>query len=301
MFRGNWRAPRPKARFAGRLQRRREDNVTLPKEMKPHVSNRALDKEGNDMNKLMTAIAAALVAMVMAAPVHAQMRPTVTINSGPSDNANLPENQPGDSIGCTGGFDVVLSRNVTQDTTVRVMLRQLSGHDYFRKHGVQAFYIEGVDIANVTRTIRTFTISSGQRALSSGFNVCWLDDIIDSGFISSQFEMRVLSIPGYDTSSAVRTYNITENDDCTQPNLTPGGVVYKFRNGNMNDSCVCATKSLVEAPDPYDGYTPLTPGRGGLNRDPVVYGDIPTYGESSLKWTNDSTDYCEESPYQRPG
>ena len=31
-----------------------------------------LDKEGNDMNKLMTAIAAALVAMMFAAPVHAQ-------------------------------------------------------------------------------------------------------------------------------------------------------------------------------------------------------------------------------------
>ena len=34
-----------------------------------------LDKEGNDMNKLMTTIAAALVAMVVAAPVAAQVGP----------------------------------------------------------------------------------------------------------------------------------------------------------------------------------------------------------------------------------
>ena len=254
------------------------------------------------MNKLMTAIASALVAMVMAAPVHAQMRPTVTINGGPTDGTDLRENQSGDSTGCVSGLDVVFSRNATQDTTVRVMLRSLSGHDYFRKHGVQAFYIEGVDVANVTGTIQTFTMPSGlgTRGLPSGFSVCWLDDIIDSGFTSSQFEMRVLPIPGYDTSNAVRTYNIMENDDCGQPNLAPGGVVYQFRNGNMNDSCVCANKSLVEV-TPYDGYTPLTPGEDGLNQPAVVYGNIPTYGQSSLKWTNDSTDYCEESPYQRPG
>ena len=245
--------------------------------------------------------AAALVAVVMAAPVHAQMLPTVTINDGPSDGSDFRENQSGASIGCASGFDVVFSQNATQDTTVRVMIRQLSGHDYFRKHGVQAFYIEGVEVENVSPTILTFTMPSGQgtSGLPTGFDVCWLDDIIDSGFASSQFEIRVLPIPGYDTRNAVRTYNITENDDCGQPHLTPGGVVYQFRNGNRNDSCVCASKSLVEV-TPHDGYTPLTPGRGGLNRPAVVYGDIPTYGESSLKWTNDSTDYCADSPYQRP-
>ena len=242
--------------------------------------------------------AAVLVAMVMAAPVHAQMLPTVTINGGPSDGSDLRENQSGDSTGCVGGFDVVFSRNATQDTTVRVMIRQLSGHDYFRNHGVQAFYIEGVEVENVSPTILTFTMPSGQgtRGLPRGFEVCWLDDIIDSGFASSQFEMRVLPIPGYELRNAVRTYNIMDNDNCGQPHLTPGGVVYKFRNGNRNDSCVCASKSLVEV-TPHDGYTPLTPGQGGLNRPAVVYGDIPTYGESSLKWTNDSTDYCADSPY----
>ena len=254
---------------------------------------------GRTMKRMTRIAAAALVATMTVAPVHAQILPTVTINSGPDDGANFRENQPGVSIGCAGGFDVRFSRNATQDTTVRVMIRQLSGHDYFRKHGVQAFYIEGVDIADVSPTILTFTMPSGQGTggLPRGFDFCWLDDIIDSGFTSSQFEMRVLPIPGYDTRNAVRTYNIMENDDCGQPHLTPGGVVKQFRNGNRNDSCVCASKSLVEVEEPYDGYTPLTPGQGGLNRPAAVYGNIPTYGQSSLKWTNDSTDYCADSPY----
>ena len=204
------------------------------------------------MKRIIATLVAGLVATMVAAPVAAQMRPTVTINGGPSDGSDLPENVPGDSIGCVGGLDVVFSRNATQDTTVRVMLRSLSGHDYFRKHGVQAFYIEGVEVGNVSRTIQTFTMPSGRgtSGLPSGFSVCWLDDIIDSGFASSQFEFRVLPIPGYDTSNAVRTYNITENDNCGQPDGTPGGIVKQFRNGNMNDSCVCADKSLVEV-EPY--------------------------------------------------
>ena len=52
-------------------------------------------------------------------------------------------------------------------------------------------------------------------------------------------------------------------------------------------------------PTPYDGYTPLT-SEGSNLRDhekAVLFNDIPSYGQSSLNWTNDSTDYCADSPY----
>jgi len=196
----------------------------------------------------------------------------------------------------------VLSRNTTQDTTFRVWIRRVSGWDYFRNHGAgSGFYSPDAGTPR-TSTIRTFTMPGGQgrNGLPEGIAVCWVDDIIDSGLAESRFEMRVLPTPGYDTSRAVRTFGITEDDNCLRPQSTPGNIVKVAQGGDLNNTCVCSSKSLVEV-TPHEGYTPLTPGQGGLNRPAVVYGDIPTYGQSSLKWTTDSTNYCPDSPYQKPG
>ncbi len=90
----------------------------------------------------------------------------------------------------------------------------------------------------------------------------------------SRFEIRVLPIPGYDTSDAVQTYGIRENDSYMSPEATPDEVVYQFRNGNRNDSCVC------EADKP-DWASKIVNG--------VQFG------------LTDSTNYCPDSPYQGPG
>ncbi|MCY4303484.1 MAG: hypothetical protein OXC62_01655 [Aestuariivita sp.] len=251
------------------------------------------------MKQVKTTLAAALLATVIAAPVWAQILPTVTITGGNTEGTSVLEDS-GAGDGCISGFDVVFSRNTTQDTTFRVMILRVSGYDYFRNHGVEAFYSPEVS-RPLTPTIQTFTMPSGQgtAGLPSGFDVCWLDDIIDSEIANSRFEMRVLPIPGYDTRNAVRTFSIDENDNCGSPQSTPGGVVKISQGGNR--TCVCATKSLVEV-TPYDGYTPLT-SEGSNLRDhekALLFNDIPTYGESSLNWTTDSTNYCPDSPYQKP-
>ncbi|MCY4200370.1 MAG: hypothetical protein OXF31_11290 [Gammaproteobacteria bacterium] len=77
---------------------------------------------------------------------------------------------------------------------------------------------------------------------------------------------------------------IRGNDLCQLPgaNAANNNVVYRFRNGNMNDSCVCMSKSSVVAAGIADG-------------------ESESYATTALNWRTDSTDYCPESPYQRPG
>jgi len=220
--------------------------------------------------------------------VWAQMLPTATVTIG---GGGATEN-----IGAVRGIDIMLSRAPSSDTQFRFLVQHVSGYDYFRNHGVETFLVPEQSFG---RTIVTGVVRAGQTTLDRGIEFSFPDDIIDSGVERSFFKVILISAAGYRTTGEGVRFHIIENDDCRNPQDTPGGVVYQFRNGNRNDSCVCASKSLVEV-TPHDGYTPLTPGQGGLNQPSVVYGDIPTYGQSSLKWTNDSTDYCADSPYQRP-
>ena len=94
--------------------------------------------------------------------------------------------------------------------------------------------------------------------------------------------VRLMSVAGFtiDRSQDSATATIRGNDSCAHPddNSENGGVVYKFRNGNMNDSCVCTTQA--EALKAYGT------------------GPTATYLKSSSKWRTDSTDYCESSPFQ---
>ena len=94
-----------------------------------------------------------------------------------------------------------------------------------------------------------------------------------------------MSVAGFtiDRGRDSATAYVRGDDRCHQPdgNALNGGVVYKFRNGNMNDSCVCRSKSSVVAAGIADGET-------------------ESYATTALKWRTDSTDYCSDSPYQRP-
>ncbi len=100
------------------------------------------------------------MATLVAGPVLAQLLPTVSILYGPTDGTTLNENLT-ENRGCIEGFDVVFSQNTTQDTTFRILISRLSGHDYFRNHGMLAFYSPDANPNDLSPTIRTFTMPSG--------------------------------------------------------------------------------------------------------------------------------------------
>jgi len=67
--------------------------------------------------------------------------------------------------------------------------------------------------------------------------ICWRNDIIDAR--DSQVEVVIANGPGY-TINPERgrlAFTITEDDSCTNPASTPGGVVWK------ESGCRCATQS----------------------------------------------------------
>ncbi len=209
--------------------------------------------------------------------------------------------------GClTAGINLTSTATIPMGTQVRYHVSTDSGFDHFRNHGVEVWLGDSATLDDIPSSVITAnTAAAGTSVLLP--DLCVADDRIDprpegntDGSTSSIITIRLMSVAGFTIDrnmDSARAF-VRGNDRCNQPdsNALNSGVVYKFRNGNMNDSCVCADKSLVEV-TPHEGYTPLTPGQGGLNQPAVVYGDIPTYGESSLNWTNDSTDYCADSPY----
>ncbi|MCY3983839.1 MAG: hypothetical protein OXE85_07970, partial [Roseovarius sp.] len=167
-----------------------------------------------------------------------------------------------------------------------------SGYDHFRNHGVQVLLGDGENLNNIPSNVITAnTGAAGTSVLLPG--LCVADDRIDprpegntDGNSSSAITIRLMSVAGFTIDrnrNSAKAY-VRGDDRCHQPdsNSLNGGVVYKFRNGNMNDSCVCMSKSSVVAAGIADGET-------------------ESYAKSSLKWRTDSTDYCKDSPYQRPG
>ena len=230
-------------------------------------------------------LAAALVALVIAAPVAAQVN-TVSLMGGP--NVVIRE-EPG----ClTTGLNLISAANIPMGTQVRYHVSTESGFNHFRNHGVQVWLGDGEMLSNIpSNVITATTATAGTSVLLPG--LCVADDRIDprpegnrDGNSSSTITIRLMSVAGFtiDRNMDSATAFVRGNDSCHRPdgNALNGGVVYKFRNGNMNDSCVCMSKSSVVAAGIADG-------------------ESESYATSSLKWRTDSTDYCANSPYQRPG
>ncbi len=73
---------------------------------------------------------------------------------------------------------------------------------------------------------------------------------------------------------------IRSNDICDEPEaLAPNeGIVYQRVGGR---TCTCTTKSTIVL--------------GG-----IAEGETESYATSALNWRTDSTNYCPNSPYQRP-
>ncbi len=228
--------------------------------------------------EFLTTPVAALMAMLLAGPVWAQVN-TVGLTGG---NVVVRE-----ELGClTAGINLTSTASIPAGTQVRYHVSTESGYDHFRNHGVAVWLGDGTTVDDIPSSVITAnTAAAGTSVLLPG--LCVADDRIDprpdgnrDGSTSSLITIRLMSVAGFRIDrnrDSVQAF-VRGDDRCTSPNGNGlnGGVVYKFRNGNFNDSCVCTTLAAVMA----------------------AYGESATYLKSSSKWRDDSTDYCADSPYQ---
>jgi len=217
-------------------------------------------------------LAALLLLAVLAVPAGAQM-PTVSLyNTGGSY-----ENLEGES-----GIELRGSTIIPSGTEARVLVSTVSGYQYyFRNHGVQTYLAMDSTLSDFNGNVITFRTDSADMNFAIDIDVfTWPDDRIDSGGDDTTIELTLMSVAGFrvDQNNATATFRIVEDDTCSNPgeHTRNGNLVYRFRNGNINDSCVCTTLAAVMA----------------------AYGESATYLKSSSKWRTDNTDYCEDSPYQ---
>ncbi|MCY4153448.1 MAG: hypothetical protein OXE94_14610 [Aestuariivita sp.] len=243
------------------------------------------ENRSTDEKRLLATLAAALAATLIAAPVAAQVN-TVSLMGGP--NAVIRE-----ELGClTMGISLTSTTSIPMGTEVRYHVSTTGGFNHFRNHGVLTYLADGETLADIPSNVITAnTATAGTSVLLPG--LCVADDRIDprpdnntDGSTNVAITIRLMSVAGFtiDRNMNSATAFVRGNDRCHQPdsNSLNGGVVYKFRNGNMNDSCVCMSKSSVVAAGIADG-------------------ESESYATTALKWRTDSTDYCKDSPYQRPG
>ena len=258
----------------------------------------------------LTALAAALLLAVSAVTAQAQGLPEISIRIETAFQ-NIAETVVQSCTSETGGLPVeIRASRGAQGVTVNTLAYTVSGYNRLYDRNVPV-YISPNNQGPVvfrSRGAATYTGNSTNwfrlAAFSGGAgSPCFPDDLLITG--ESVIQVVLMPGTGYTINPDMRSVLINVDDEngeeCSNGNhiTASGGRLYKVQNGNLNDTCVCSNKSLAAIDEPYDGYTPLTP--DGLNEDPVVYGDIPTYGESSLKWVTDTTNYCKDSPYQRPG
>ena len=111
-------------------------------------------------------------------------------------------------------------------------------------------------------------------------------------------QVRLISVAGFAVNQNASSVNftITDRDDCTNPDrdvdgessnlcaerMSNGLVMRPGPRGSLGSGkCVCTTKSTVVL--------------GG-----IAQGETESYATTALNWRTDSTNYCPESPYQRP-
>ncbi len=245
-------------------------------------------------------VAAALAALVVAAPVAAQI-PTVHMLASAINRCSdgCPEAMTGCrqvdqniSIGVGVGHRMWTAPT---DLEVRVLAWTRSGHDRFRDYGVP-IYIDETD----TRTIRssaTVTIPAGSDTLLSPQTmdpICWRNDHLDTG--DSVVEIVIVGGAGYrvdPTRNSLR-FTIKEDDDCANPG---NRTVYVPIGGNMNNTCVCRTRAV--AAELYPGSVKQADGQDWNHTVDDYY--VTINGNRSLRSSNDQSNYCPESPYQGPG
>ena len=179
--------------------------------------------------------------------------------------------------------------------TVRVLALTRSGHDRLRDYGVPV-YLDEMD----TRTIRSSTTriipanSSSYLPAQATDPICWRNDHLDTG--DSEVEVVIVGGAGYRVNPAKNSiiFTITEDDDCANPG---NRTVYVPIGGNMNNTCVCRTRAV--AAELYPGSVQQADGTDWDHSIDDYY--VTINGNRSLRSSNDSSNYCPESPYQGPG
>ena len=187
-----------------------------------------------------------------------------------------------------GHLELISSANIPTGTEVQYLVRTVEGHDIFRNHGVQEWLVAGESLSDLKGNVITAqTTGSGTEVYLPG--LCWADNRIDgsrgegsSGQYYSVIEIQLVSVSGFsiDFASSSARYAITDEDYCHNPNYLSRnqGIVYRIRNGR---TCTCTEKSTIV-------------------RQGIAAGETESYAMSALNWRTDSTNYCPDSPYQRP-
>ena len=187
-----------------------------------------------------------------------------------------------------GHLTLISSVDIPSGTEVQYLVRTVEGHDIFRNHGVQVWLVAGEPLSDLKGNFITApTTGSGMEVYLPG--LCWADNRIDgsrgtgtSGQYYAVIEIQLVRVSGFsiDFARSSARYVIGDEDYCHNPNYLSKnqGIVYEIRNGR---TCTCTTKSTIV-------------------RQGIAAGETESYATSALNWRTDSTNYCPDSPYQRP-
>ena len=232
--------------------------------------------------KILATLAAALVATLIATLASAQ-----TIGLKPRDGefeTFVTMERDKCMMERNGDLRLISTTNIPSGTEVQYLVRTVEGHDVFRNHGVQAWLAQGNNLSELPGNVITgMTSASGTDVPLPG--LCWADNRID-GSRGEQFyaviEIQLVRVSGFsiDFATSSARYAITYEDYCFDPTLLPQnqGKVFQIRNGR---TCTCTRKSTIV-------------------QQGIAAGETESYATTALNWRTDSTNYCPDSPYQRP-
>ena len=221
-------------------------------------------------------------------------------------------------LGNSDGIQIAVGQAnpATRFTTAgeaKVLAIVLSGHNRFAdRYGGK--FLKKADGPGLIAAKNDKIASSGSVRWSAGMTgntqprtpqgraICWGDDNLDTG--DTEVMLVIANGPGYtvDPGAARHTFTIKDNDDCTNPAATPGGVVYKMDSSGR--TCICATKSRVSDVRQALDRTIPTPGddgRYGTDDDGTRDAPAPSAGFLSrlaAQFHDPSYLYCDESPYK---
>ncbi len=182
---------------------------------------------------------------------------------------------------------------------LNLMAVTVSGPDRLRDYGVPAYQASGSAEINTRTTFQASLRTSYRiRLAPSGQLICWGDDKIQS----DASVIRVMLMPGsgymIDPNKRWVDYTIFDMDNCSDPagRTQNGGIVYQFNSsGGAWGTCTCAEESYAVR---------SLRARRGVGEDPGQFANeeaLQSYASAAASWMTDSTNYCPESPHQRPG
>ncbi len=245
----------------------------------------------------LSAAAALAVTMVIAVPTMAQVLPEISLRITPQFN---PSNE---SLVSNNGLQVqIRASRGAQGVSVNVFAHTVSGHDRFRNHGVPAYIEQGSRTVYRQRSRATYTSNSTDWMSLGDFNggrgagsPLFPDDLLVTG----DSVVRVILMPGtgYTINPNMRSVDITVRDTPGEScDAASSGVKYYMphpQGGLAWGVCTCSDEG------PWHPQQRLVNGnRVWVNKGDDGYDEA--YGAEQRKWRSDTTNYCPDSPYQRP-